>query len=63
MGACNATKVYTWKVAELRFGIDTGNGVIPWWLNTRSHWGQNYAGDSKRERERSLQRPPNRAGY
>ena len=34
-------------MAELRFGnIDTGNGVIPSWLNTRSHWGQNYAGDS-----------------
>lgn len=47
-GACSATKVYVWKEKEIKtFNIDTGYGVIPSWLNTRSHWGQDYGGDDQ----------------
>eukprot|EP00798_Chlamydomonas_sp_ICE-L_P010991 gene10991-4950_t len=46
-GVCDNQSLYVWKDKDIIGvgNIDTANGVIPSWLNTRSHWGQTYCGD------------------
>jgi hypothetical protein len=46
LGNCSSSIPYTWRLKHLRIAnVDTGNGVIPGWLNDKANWALLYFGD------------------
>jgi hypothetical protein len=46
LGNCSSSVPYTWRLKHLRIAnVDTGNGVIPGWLNDKANWALLYFGD------------------